>query len=383
MNIPYRTRRTLNRVGTGLLIFLLVFVVVWFCWVIWIERYIVYTKDGAQLDLSLSSNELVGEVALPPEANAEVSIYYNEGSDAVETSKELTQLDGYYIDHAAMTSDISGVWDDLDNLSSGTPVMIDLKGGYGSFYYTSSVSGAISAQSVSTASIDELIKELKSKGFYTIARISAFRDYCFGLNHVSSGLYMLNRAGLWADDGGCYWLNPTDSTALNYISSVVLELKEMGFNEVVLTDFRFPNSEKYIFSGDKDEALQNAAAQLMSNCVSSGETFTLSFSVTSATFQLPEGRCRMYLEGVEAGNVAAKAAQVTIDDIEARLVFIAETNDTRFNDYGVLRPLSVSEVLETQKAEAKAKAEASGSSTSNNTGTTATSETAATSAAVG
>lgn len=355
MNIPYRTRRVLQRVGIVCLILLLVGILAWFCWVIWLERYVVYTRDGATLNFDLADQDTAGEVAVPPAADSNVSIYYNEGADAVETSRELTQLNGYYIDYDALRTDLMGTMEDLKALPAGTPIMIELKGGYGSFYYSSNLGDAIMSQSVSVASVDELIDYMKSKGFYTIAKVSAFRDYNYGLNHVPSGLYMLSRAGLWADDGGCYWLNPTDSSALGWITSVVLELKNMGFNEVLLGDFRFPASDKYIFSGDKDEALLSAANTLLASC--SSDTFTLSFSVSSAAFPLPEGRCRMYLEGVDAKDVGARISQVTIDNAEVRLVFVAETNDTRFDEYGVLRPLSSSEVLEAQKADGAADTE--------------------------
>ena len=43
MSIPYRTRRVLNRLGIVLMIFLLVGVIAWLCWVVWLERYVVYT----------------------------------------------------------------------------------------------------------------------------------------------------------------------------------------------------------------------------------------------------------------------------------------------------------------------------------------------------
>lgn len=349
MNIPYRTRRVINRVGTVLLALLLVGIVAWLCWVIWLERYIVYTDEGASLDFNISAQELIGEVATPPVAAENVSIYYNEGSDALNTSTDLTQLNGYYIDINMMQKDLAAVWEDIKILPSGTPVMIDMKGGYGSFYYTSNLDNAIHSQSVSVAAVDELIKELQSRGFYTIARISAFRDYNFGLNNVPCGLYMLSRAGLWPDDGGCYWLDPTNASTISWITSIVLELKGIGFNEVLLTDFRFPDSDQYIFNGDKTEALQAAAAKLVSNCTT--ESFTLSFCVDSATFSLPDDRCRMYLEGVNAASVSATAAQVSIPDPEIRLVFIAATNDTRFDSYGVLRSLEVAEILEAQKAD--------------------------------
>ena len=97
MSIPYRHRRILNRVGIAALILLLVFLVVWLCWVIWLQRYVVYTSSGAKLDFSQSSYEISGVEAAPPKADMEVSIFYNEGADAIDTAKEMTQLSGYYI----------------------------------------------------------------------------------------------------------------------------------------------------------------------------------------------------------------------------------------------------------------------------------------------
>ena len=354
MSMTYRTKRRLNLIGSILLSLLLVFILFWLCWVIWLERYVVYTRDNdAVLDLSFNSNEIIGEVALPPSSGGTgITIYYNEGDNAVEVSNELVQLDGYYIDGDMMTSDMATVWDCLDNLSPGTPVMIELKGGYGSFYYSSGLADAIISQSVSVDSVDELIAEMKYRGFYTIARVSAFRDYNFGLNHVNHGLPVAGKQYLWADDGGCYWLNPGSATTISWITSVVTELRDKGFDEVMLADFRFPAGEKYGFKGDKDATLLEAANTLLSNCTSAAYPgFTLSFCVANASFPLPEGRSRLYLEGVDPSTVGAKASQAVIEKSDVRLVFLAENNDTRYNDFGVLRPIEVSAIVEEQKAE--------------------------------
>jgi len=354
MSMTYRTKRRLNLIGSILLSLLLVFILFWLCWVIWLERYVVYTRDNdAILDLSFNSNEIVGEVALPPSSGGTgITIYYNEGDNAVEVSNELVQLDGYYIDGNMMTSDMATVWDCLDNLSPGTPVMIELKGGYGSFYYSSGLADAIISQSVSVDSVDELIAEMKYRGFYTIARVSAFRDYNFGLNHVNHGLPVAGKQYLWADDGGCYWLNPSSATTISWITSVVTELRDKGFDEVMLADFRFPAGEKYGFKGDKDATLLETANTLLSNCTSAAYPgFTLSFCVANASFPLPEGRSRLYLEGVDPSTVGAKASQAVIEKSDVRLVFLAENNDTRYNDFGVLRPIEVSAIVEEQKAE--------------------------------
>ena len=348
MNIPYRTRRVINRVGIIVLALLLVGILAWLCWVVWLERYVVYSGDSATLDFSVSAQELTGEVALPPVAEANVSIYYNEGSDALNTSNEMTKLSGYYIDIDMMQTDMDNIMTTIQRLSSDTAIMIDMKGAYGSFYYSSTLEDALISASTDIDAVAKLLTAIQKKGFYTIARISSLRDYNFGLNHVTSGLYMLNRAGLWMDQG-FYWLDPTTATTTSWITSIVLELKEMGFDEVMLADFRFPNSTEYIFNGDKPAALQEAAAKLISTCGSSD--FTLSFGVDDPTFALPaDSRCRIYLEGIDAGTVETKISQVTVADPEIQVVFVAETNDTRFDNYSVLRSLSMADVIEAQKS---------------------------------
>ena len=347
MSIPYRTRRVLNRLGIVLAALLLVGIIAWLCWVIWLQRYVVYTDDGASLNFNLSANEVSGEVAVPPEAAKNVSIYYNEGDDAIDLGNEMKQLNGYYIDSEMLQKDMNGVLSRIETLSSGTAILIDMKGPYGSFFYPSQLPDAVHSASTDVQAVSELVTKLQKKGFYTIARICAFRDWNFGNNNVPSGLYMLNRAGLWLDPEGYFWLDPTNANTTSWISSVVLELRDMGFNEVLLTDFRFPDSDKYIFNGDKPAALQTAAATLMSTC--SASDFTLSFCTDDPTFTLPTGRCRLYLEGVNANGIGSTAAQVTVEDPTVQLVFIAETGDTRYDEYSVLRSLYISDVVEAQK----------------------------------
>lgn len=357
MRIPYRTQRILQRVGIVFLIFTMLFIIAWFCSVVFLERHVVYTREGAMLDLEISANDLIGEVANPPVGSTDITIFYNEGDDAINMSDDLTQLDGYYIDIETLKTNIAGAWDLLEPLKANTPIMIDLKGGYGSAYYSSTLPGIITSSEVSVASVDELIGYMnKEKNFYTIARISAFRDYNYGLNHVSSGLMHVNGLGLWPDEGHCYWLDPTKEDTINWIASIIKEIKNMGFDEVVLTDFRFPDTEMIRFNGDKATALVDAANKLIAEC---GEKdFTVSFQVPNYDFALPEARTRMYVDNVSATNVSMVASKVseTVLDPELRLVFIAGTNDTRFNAYGCLRPISTSTAMEAQKAAAAAAA---------------------------
>lgn len=351
-NLPYRTQRTLKRVGIVLMVLFVLAVAAWLCWVVWLQRYVVYTDmedgtAGAKLDFSVSANEAIGEEATPPVAEAKVSIFYNEGADAIDTSNELKPLVGYYITSDMFKEDMAGVLLQLERLPAGTAVMIEMKGPYGSFFYPSKLGNATISASTDVQAVSSLVQKLKDKGFYTIAQVSAFRDREFGDKNVTSGLYMLSRAGLWMDPGGMYWLDPTNGSTINWITSVVTELKNMGFNEVLLSNFCFPGTDQYIFNGDKPAALKAAADSLLSNCTSAD--FVLSFEVTDPTFALPDGRCRMYLRNVDPNSIAQKVGQATFDDTDVRLVFLSETGDTRFDEYSVLRSLNVSEEVEARK----------------------------------
>ena len=350
MSIPYRHQRTLKRIGMLLAVLALVLSVTWLCWIVWLQRYVVYTDKGAELNFALSSYELSGKEAVEPKAQQNISIFYNEGADAIDTTHEMTQLNGYYITSEMFQQDIDYVMLQVERFAAGTPVMIDMKGGFGSFFYQSNLPDAVMSASTNIEKVSQLITRLHTKGFYTIARISAFQDRSFGESHVSAGLYMLNRRGLWMDPEGMYWLDPTNATTTSWITSQVLELRDMGFDEVLLDDFCFPNSEQYIFTGDKMAALQSAAATLMSTC--SNNKFVLSFQTSDPSFILPEGRCRQYITGVSAAGIAQSAAQMKISEPEIRMVYLAESGDTRYEKYSVLRSLHVAEEVEARKANA-------------------------------
>lgn len=333
MNIPYRTRRALRRIAMTILVIALIAAVVWLCWILWLDRYVVYTPEGVRLDFSSSSAEMSGEPAVPPEQET-VSIYYNEGENAINTSKELTRLQGYQITAEDLEKDISAIRPKIQELEKGTAVMVDVKSIYGRFFYDSSISDKRDSD-IDTAAMGELLEYLDLSGMYTIARLPAFRDYHYGLNHVNDGL---PTAGgyLWMDDSSCYWLNPASQGTMTYLVQIVTELKELGFDEVLFYDFRFPATDSIVFKGDQTQALRDAAQLLVDTCAT--EAFTVSFTGTAA-FPMPEGRSRLYISGVEAADVATVAQQTGISEPELKLVFLTELHDTRFETYGVIRPL--------------------------------------------
>lgn len=334
MNIPYRTQRVLKRIAVGLLPIMVLALVAGLCWYIWAQRYVVYTADGkAILDFDLP--QLSAGQAPEKPSEPDVTIRYDSGASELEAT-ELTQMTGYYVEPEAL-KDLDTVKAQIQALPSGTPVMIDVKSIYGAFYYSSAVSDTRSTQ-VDVQKMDELIAWMGKQNIYAIARFPALRDYTYGLNHVSDGVHHSSGGYLYQDDDGCYWLHPASQGTLSYLTQIIIELRNLGFDEVVLEDFCFPqNTDKIKVDGDRKELLTTAAAELLKVCATN--RFALSF-VKTEDFTPPTGRSRLYITGKDAAEAAQVAADSGVADPAINLVFLTELHDTRFNVYSVMRPLS-------------------------------------------
>lgn len=336
MRISYRTRCMLRKFFTTSVVIVLIGLAVWLCWVVWLDRYIVYTRDGARLDFSLSQTMPQGVLAQPPGPGETIPIIYADSTEPTEPVQTQTGVHGYYIDTKALSGGIDAIRAQLEKLPAGTAVMVDVKNTKGHFYYSTSV-GSVTFDGVDTGEMDDLIAYLADSDLYTIARLPAFRDYEYGLNHVDSGLAKKGGDGaLWLDETRCYWLDPTDAGALTYLIQTATELRSLGFDELVFTDFRFPETDQIAFEGDTNLALSEAAEELAEACGS--ERFCVSFSGWP-TFPLPGGRARLYLQDIPAVELESVLAQVQADDPDNKVVFMTNLNDTRYDEHNVLRPL--------------------------------------------
>lgn len=338
MNLSYRTRRFLQGLGIFAIILALLALVFSLVWTLWLDRFVVYSREGAKFDFNLSSQDISGVKAVKPSA-PDVNIVIGEGKQQEEISLELVQLSGYYADVSMLEREFDLVLQQAANIQPGTPVMLDVKDIYGYFLYTTSV-GIYPSKTVNTSRVDDLIDYLDAKGAYLIARLPAFKDQRYGLDNVPYGLHHESMRYLYMDEDRCYWLDPTSSGAMNYLTEITLELKSMGFDEVVFDYFWYPDATNLAFKGNRDEKISAAAEQLVTSCAT--ESFAISFVAQEPDFTLPEGRSRMYLTGRSASDAASLAEETGLEEeqVQIRLVFIADGNDTRFDAYGALRPIT-------------------------------------------
>ena len=336
--IPYRTRIILRKAGIAVLALAMIALVFLLCWFLWLNRYVIYTRTGALLDFGLSSEFSEGEQPKAPESGPKIEIYYNEGENMIlPGSQELTQLSGIYVTESMLENSFEEVKSQLSVLQANVPVMLDVKNIRGEFFYFTDLGRNDSA--IDPTQMTRLISDLKKTNHYLIARLPALRDYWFGLQNVNDGIFNPNRLSLWMDEEKCYWLNPKSQGTLSYLLQIVTELRDMGFDEVVFSDFSLPPTNNIYFEGDKVQAINDFAATLVKSCATEG--FAVSFQRSSENFVLPDGRSRLYLENVGAADAAGVVEEMNLENSAGRLVFLTELMDTRFDEFSVLRPMQI------------------------------------------
>lgn len=339
MELTYRTRRRLKRAGIIALVAVLISTLVWGCWLVWLNRHIVYTREGAVIDFELTSRDPGdGQLAVPPETAEVVSIYYNDGSEYDDVDIAPRQITGYYITTAMLQNEMDTIRATIEALPVGTAVMMEVKSIRGSYYYTTNLEGTYGASGVDQEAVDALIADIAARNLYFIASVPAFRDRNFGAENVGAGLPFVGGNGaLWVDSDSCYWLNPTSGKVVEYLASIAKELRILGFDEVVYTAFQFPDTAEIEFSGNKVTAIQTAAEKLVAECAS--DRFTVSFMASGSTVKSVTGRSRLYLTGVDAADAAATAGAYTPEDPAVGIVFMTDSYDTRYEAFSVLRPM--------------------------------------------
>lgn len=336
MILSYKGRQFLRRALVFLLVTVLLVAVALVLGGVWLRRFIVYTPQGAIVNMDLPAIVSPGRVPSPPE-NVSVNIVYPQETMPNDQNQPGQQrLAGYYITAKQMQEDLEGLRQQIAQLPAGTAIMMDVKSYWGYYYYSSRLGQG--SDSFILAEIDSFIAELTGSDLYVIARLPGLRDYDYALNNIPSGLATKN-GYLWTDENACYWLDPRDDGTLTYLIQITKELRDLGFDEVVFQDFYVPESNKIVFDADRKEAVEAAAATLVTACAT--DHFTVSFLAYRPDLILPEDNCRLYLAAVAAVEVQDVLAQVTATDTLRNVVFLAETNDTRYDVCGTLRPLEL------------------------------------------
>ncbi len=332
-HISYRSRLRLRTALIALAVILASLITTAVCAFFYLQRYIVYTPEGAKLEFH--PDKQPGAQAhddKPPDPIAGATLVEETEPEPEEASGKLT---GFYID-GAMLGNPAAVRESLASLEASTAVLMDVRSIYGNFYYPSETSGAETSSLVSPSAVRELITALAADSqVYLIARLPAFRDSTFALAHQNCGLALPGGA-LWMDSDGCYWLDPSDDEVIAHLEEVARELDALGFDEIVFDSFYFPSSGSIDYDGDGGGEVLEAARRLQANLA--GDEITVSLGTTDPA--LASYAARIYLQESDGSQVQSLAAafEGAYTPLSDHLVFLTDSRDTRFDAYGLLRP---------------------------------------------
>ncbi|NWF98563.1 MAG: GTP-binding protein [Nitrospirae bacterium] len=134
-------------------------------------------------------------------------------------------------------------------------LVIDVKGDKGMIPYPSSIALAseIGAQKIITVKdMKGLLKSLKDRGIYTIARIVVFKDNL--LAQAKPELAIKSRDGtIWKDRENLSWVDASKKEVWDYNINIAEEAARLGFDEIQFDYVRFPDSKGIVFSIENTE----------------------------------------------------------------------------------------------------------------------------------
>lgn len=338
MTLTYRQKFRLKKTGKWLLILLLAILAALIVFLLYVERYVVYTDTGAHIDYHKSSSRLQTSSTSPAastEPLGDVEIVYEEPSTNPNGHEPAS---GYFITTQEL-SDTANLLPRIEALDAGSTVMLELKDDEGRFYYPTSLSNAQTAK-VDLNAVSQIITTLRQRDCTVVASIPAFSDNAFALENPACAL-PLSDGSLWTSGDGFYWLDPADDTVIDYLEQIMLELSSMNISEVVFTNFYFPDSQSIDYDAEASRPQITAAAAKQLSSYFSGSNLTVSFATDGVNFPMEGLSGRLFIEDADAAQLERFAAAYGSEDWDAaaNLVFLTSSKDSRFDAYTTLRPL--------------------------------------------
>ncbi|MEA2099957.1 MAG: putative glycoside hydrolase [Campylobacterota bacterium] len=142
----------------------------------------------------------------------------------------------------------------IDN-SDVNAIIIDIKNEYGSTSYKTSfeqANGYGAHKQRTNRDIATLMKIMKEKNIYTIARVVTFKDELQASNNPDYAIK--NKHGnIWRNHDNMAWVDPYDKRSHDYAISMAEEAAKVGFDEINFDYIRFPAKRGLQFSKENTQ----------------------------------------------------------------------------------------------------------------------------------
>lgn len=297
----YQGRRSSGATGIlkGIIVFLVIVLVLLIAASIFLQDYIIYTDDG--VELILPWDETAEKDERPTTSKAPIPLIIadddkKEGEDGEkETLPPARDLSGPL--HAVLisqTSLLAGAAEEQAILAGGNAVVLSMKNDDGTLNYVSENQLAVSAgTSGSDLAVNEAIRKLTESELYTVAEISCFRDDLMSRRRTDLAMLTRKSGYLWLDHYGVRWVSPLQQEVLDYLTDLCVELAEMGFDEILLTNAGYPGHPKdklHVVEGGsaypKEGGLEPVIAEFLAQVEAALEPYGVKLSVETMGTEL-------------------------------------------------------------------------------------------------
>ena len=206
-----------------------------------LQQFIVYGQDGVYLDFSGASQNITIPSPSGVTLSVKAEIVFDEPDySTVESNAgaDLEPLKALYLTadkvNAQTLGDIRGKLE----AAGANGLVMEMKTPQGVLSWYSGVQLATSYGVNGNADLRESITFLKEQGVYLVARISVCADEYMAMRNTPLAL-ATTEGRIFSDDTG-FWMDLSSADVQKYTADLIKDLIGMGFDEVLLADFRHP-----------------------------------------------------------------------------------------------------------------------------------------------
>lgn len=201
-----------------------------------LEDYVLYDEDGFHFPWSDIAGG-TGDSGADASPSPSLPLVIPEDEKPVPGVDE--PLHAVLVSNAALAG---GTVEQAVNAVGGNAAILDMKLPDGTLNFVSSNPIAI-ASGVSSAdpAQNAAIAALTGGDLYTIARVSCFRDHALPGYDAELAIHT-NSGYRWTDFEGVRWSSPSNETVVSYLVALCVELAQLGFDEIYLTNCGFPTA---------------------------------------------------------------------------------------------------------------------------------------------
>lgn len=268
-----------------LLAILLVLVIAVAASVIYLQQFLVYSADGSrQIRLPWQTEEKEpppdgeGET---PENQPNIDVVVQEPEP--EEPKEAV---AFSLPAQALTQ---ALWQEAVKPAGTNAVAVRLKTSNGTVYFNAAnaVSGAVETELDTAAALAAITGQ---EGLHAIASVACLQDFK-AANADVEGRGLKNTGGyIFYDGNNSLWLDPAKPGAREYVCALAKEIAELGFDELLLTDFSYPTVGKINkINYNTDVPLANNLDLLLSDLNAALEPYDILLSVEVPEAVIAEG----------------------------------------------------------------------------------------------